>query len=141
MTTRLVFSYYDRISSQWKKGTWITTIRNPSRRGAAESLREEQLQDGANKWRRGLFPGHGEGMEEDHPPFDHNWRFTTSEKWDVIASGNWIQKAVWNRMVTVLERDQPHKTPVTFTWTTDLSTKPPSHRKVFSTRQIRSPFH
>ena len=79
-TTRLVFSYYDRISSQWKKGTWSRTIRNAARRGAAESLLEERLQHGANKWRR--FEGHGEG-----------------------------------------ERDQPHKTPVTSTWTADFLTR------------------
>ena len=68
-----------------------------------ESLLEERLQYGTNKWRRGLFEGHGEGMEEDHPQFEHNWRATAPEKWDAIASGNWIQKTVWNRMVTVLE--------------------------------------
>ena len=32
-TTRMVFSYYDRISGQWKKDTWIRTIRNAARRG------------------------------------------------------------------------------------------------------------
>ena len=42
-TTRLVFSYYDRNSSQWKKGTWSRTIQNASRRGVAESLLEEQF--------------------------------------------------------------------------------------------------
>ncbi len=26
--------------------------------------------------------------------------------WSKVVSGNWIQKAVWNRMVTTLERDQ-----------------------------------
>ena len=70
MTTRLVFSYSDRISSQWKKGTWSRTIRNTTRRGVAESLSEERLQHGANKLRRGLFEGNGEGMEEDHPQFE-----------------------------------------------------------------------
>ena len=79
-TTRLVFSYYDRISNQWKKGTWIRTIRNTARRGSVESLLEERLHHGSNKWRRGLFEGHGEGMEEDHPQFEHNWRFTAPEK-------------------------------------------------------------
>jgi ribonuclease HI len=71
-TTRLVFSYYDRTSNQWKRDTWSRTIRNTARRGAAESLLEERLQYGANKWRRGLFEGHGEGMEEDHPQSEHN---------------------------------------------------------------------
>ena len=40
-TMRLVFSYYDRNSSQWKKGTWSRTIRNAARRGMVESLLEE----------------------------------------------------------------------------------------------------
>jgi ribonuclease HI len=48
-TTRLVFSYYDRNSSQWKKGTWSRTIRDTTRRGTVESLLEERLQIGANK--------------------------------------------------------------------------------------------
>ena len=77
-----------------------------------ESLLEERLQYGANKWRRGLFEGHGEGMEEDHPQSEYNWRATAPDKWDTIASGNWIQKVSWNRMVRTLECDQPHKTPV-----------------------------
>ena len=54
-TTRLVFSYYDRTSNQWKRGTWSRTIRNVARRGVAESLIEERLQHGANKWRRGIY--------------------------------------------------------------------------------------
>ena len=54
-TTRLVFSYYDRISSQWKKDTWSRTIRNAARRGVTESLLEERLELGGNKWRKGLF--------------------------------------------------------------------------------------
>ena len=52
-TTRLVFSYYDRISNQWKRDTWSRTIRNTARRGAEESLLEERLYHGTNKWRRG----------------------------------------------------------------------------------------
>jgi len=54
-TTRVVYSYFDRRTRQWKKGTWTKTIRNAARRGAAESLMEERLQTGANKWRKGLF--------------------------------------------------------------------------------------
>ena len=50
-----------------------------------------------------MFEGYCEGMEEDHPQFEYNWRVTTPDKWDVIDSGNWLQKTVWNRMVTVLE--------------------------------------
>jgi hypothetical protein len=38
-----VFSYYDRISSQWKKDKWNRTIRNTARRGEVESLLEERL--------------------------------------------------------------------------------------------------
>ena len=48
-TTRLVFSYYDRNSFQWKKGTWNRTIRNTGRRGETESLLKERLQFGTNK--------------------------------------------------------------------------------------------
>ena len=42
---------------------------------------------------------------------------------DTISSEKWIQKAAWNRMVTTKERDQPHKTPVTSTWTADFLTR------------------
>jgi hypothetical protein len=52
-------------------------------------------------------------MEEDQTQDDRNWRPDTSDKWDMIATGKWIQKTVWNRMVTTMERDQSHKTPVT----------------------------
>jgi hypothetical protein len=68
-------------------------------------------------------------MEEDHPQSEYNWRTTAPDKWDVITSGNWIQKATWNRMVTTLERDQPHKTPVTSTWTADFLTREGEGRK------------
>ena len=51
----MVYSYFDRRTRQWKKGTWTKTIRNAARRGAAESLVEERLQTGANRWRKGLF--------------------------------------------------------------------------------------
>jgi hypothetical protein len=54
---------------------------------------------------------------------DQNWRPDASSKWDMIVSGEWIQKAVWNRWVTTRERDQPHKTPVTSTWTSDFLTR------------------
>ncbi len=68
-------------------------------------------------------------MEEDHPQSEYNWRATAPDKWDVIASGNWTQKSAWNRMVTTLERDQPHKTPVTSTCTTDFLTREGEVRK------------
>ncbi len=80
-----MFSYYDRNSRQWKRGGGI-----PVRRVDA----------GVNKWREGLFEGHDEGMDEDHIQLEQWWRSTESDKWDVIDSGNWIQKTVWNRMVT-----------------------------------------
>ncbi len=54
-TTRVVYSYYDRHLVQWKKGTWTKTILNTVRRGVSESLMEDRLQIGANKWRKGLF--------------------------------------------------------------------------------------
>ncbi len=69
-------------------------------------------------------------MEEDNPQSEYNWRTTAPDKWDAIASGNWLQKAVWNRMVTTLERDQPHKTPVPSTWTADFLTRKGGGRKV-----------
>ena len=46
-----------------------------------------------------------------------------SAKWDMIATGKWMQKAEWNRWVTTLERDQSHKTPITSTWTADFLTR------------------
>ena len=73
--------------------------------------------------REGLFEGHDEGMDEDHIQLEQRWRSTESDKWDVIDSGNWIQKTVWNRMVTVSDRDQLHKTPVTSRWTSDFLTR------------------
>ena len=58
-----------------------------------------------------------------------NWRSDTSAKWDMIESGKWMQKAVWNRWVTTMERDQPHKTPITSTWTEDFLTREGEGRK------------
>ncbi len=69
------------------------------------------------------------GQHMTFPQFEYNWRATAPDKWDVISSGNWTQKAVWNRMVTVLDRDQPHKTPVTSTWTSDFLTRDGEGRK------------
>jgi hypothetical protein len=42
-TTRLVYSYYDRGTHQWKKDTWSKTIRNAVRREVVESLMEDRL--------------------------------------------------------------------------------------------------
>ncbi len=53
----------------------------------------------------------------------------TSAKWDMITSGKWIQKTVWNRWVTTREREQPHKTPFTSTWTMDFLTREGEGRK------------
>jgi hypothetical protein len=89
-TTRVVYSYYDRNLGQWKKGTWTKTIRNAARRGTVESLLDERLHLGANKWRKGLFEGRSEDTDEDQSMVDQNWRPDTSAKWDMIASGKWI---------------------------------------------------
>ena len=62
-------------------------------------------------------------MEEDQTQSEQNWKPDTPDKGDKIASGQWIQKAVWNRMVTMMERDQTHKTQVTSTWTADYLTR------------------
>ena len=119
----MVYSYYDRKLGQWKKGTWTKTIRNTVRRGVVESLMEERLQTGANKWRKGPFEERSVDKDGDEQMQDQNWRSDAPGKWDIIASGNWIQKGTWNRWVTTLERDQPHRTPVTSTWTADFLTR------------------
>ena len=90
-TTRLVYSY-DRNSHQWEKGTLSKTIRNAARRGAAESLMEERLQLGANKWQKGLFEKRYEDMEEDQMESEQNCNPVSPDKWAKIASGQWIQK-------------------------------------------------
>jgi len=125
-TTRVVYPYYDRKLGQWKKGTWTKTIRNAARRGSAESLMEERLQTGANKWRKGLFEERSEDTDGVQQMQDQNWRSDAPAKWDMIASVKWppmIQKAAWNRWVPTLVRDQPHKTPITSTWTADFLTR------------------
>ena len=89
----------------------------------------------AAAWNKQMTEGsvrrRGEDMEEDHMKFEQNWRSeaTMSDKWDTISSGKWIHKTVWNRMVTVSERDQLHKTPVTSTWTSDFLTRKGEGRK------------
>ena len=44
---------------------------------------------------------------------------------DYIWTMDQPRETVWNRMVTLMKRDQPHKTPgpVTSTWTTDFMTR------------------
>jgi hypothetical protein len=71
-TTRVVYSYYDRHLVQWKKGTWTKTIRHAVRRGEVESLMEERLQIGANKWRKGLFEERSKDTDGDQQMQDQN---------------------------------------------------------------------
>ena len=89
---------------------------------------EERLQIGANKWRKGLFETRSK--DGDQQMQNHNWRADAPSKWDMIATGKWMQKAVWNRWVTESERDQPHKTPITSTWTADFLSREGEGRKV-----------
>ena len=65
-----------------------------------ESGTEERLKTGANKWRKGLFEERSEDMDGDQQMTDQNWRSDAPAKWDMISTGKWIQKAVWNRWVT-----------------------------------------
>ena len=53
----------------------------------------------------------------------------SSEKWETVASEQWMQKTTWNRMVTRTRREPPHTTPVTTTWTTDFLTREGEGRK------------
>ena len=84
---------------------------------------EERLQTGANKWWKGLFKERSEDTDGDQRMPNQNWRSDAPAKWDMIATGKWMQKAAWNRWVTTLEREQPHKTPITSTWTADFLTR------------------
>jgi hypothetical protein len=99
------------------------TIHNAARRGTVESIMEDRLQIGENKWRKGLFEERSENTDGDHQMQDQNWRSDAPVKWDMIVTGKWMQKETWNRWVTTLEWDQPHKTPITTTWTTDFLTR------------------
>jgi hypothetical protein len=90
---------------------------------------EERLQIGANKWRKGLFEEHSVDTDGDQQMQNHNWRSDALAKWDMIATGKWIQKSAWNRWVTKSERDQSHKTPITSTWTEDFLTREGEGRK------------
>jgi hypothetical protein len=58
---------------------------------------EELLQFGANKWSKGLFEEHSEDVDGDQQMVDQKWRPDTPIKWDMIVSGQWIQKSTWNR--------------------------------------------
>jgi hypothetical protein len=146
-TTWVVCSYYDRHLVQWKKGTWTKTIRNAARRGelfapifSRSSIRHSVtpllaelrmvFRLGQIKWRKGLFEERSKDTDGDQQMQDQNWRSDTSAKWDMITTGKWIQKAVWNRWVTTLERDQSHKTQITSTWTVDFLTREGEGHKV-----------
>jgi hypothetical protein len=85
--------------------------------------------DGANKWREGLFKERSADSDGEQQMSDQKWRSDASSKWDMIETGKWMQKTVWNRWVTTLERDQPHKTPITSTWTADFLTREGEGRK------------
>ena len=85
---------------------------------------EDRLQKGADKWRTELFKPRlelweGEQIEPVGP----------SEKWETVASGQWMQKAAWTRMVTRTMREQPHTTPVTTPWAADFLTREGEGRK------------
>jgi hypothetical protein len=67
---------------------------------------------------------------------DQNWRPDASAQWDMITSGKWIQKEEWNRWVTVREREQPRKTPVTSTWTEDFLTREGEGHKVVGESKV-----
>jgi hypothetical protein len=85
--TRLVCSYDDRTPHHWKKGTWSKTIRNAARRGAAESLMEDRIQEGANKCSQGystIDPNYAK---------ESRWNLSSREKWEKVASGQRMQTA------------------------------------------------
>ncbi len=90
---------------------------------------EERLQFGTNKWSKGLFEEHSEDVDGDQTIFDQRWRPDAPAKWDMIASGKWIQKVVLNRWGTTREQEEPNKTPVTSTWTEDFLTREGDGRK------------
>jgi len=71
----------------------------------------------------GLFEERNVDEDDDEHMHDQNWRSDAPVKWDLIASGNWIQNGTWNRRVTTLDRDLPHRTPVTTTWTVHFLTR------------------
>ena len=85
---------------------------------------EDRLQKAADKWRSELFRPRLELWEgEQIEPVG------STEKWEKVASGQWMQKATWNRMVTRTMREQSHTTPVTTTWTADFLTREGEGRK------------
>ncbi len=95
-TTRVVYPYYDRNLRQWKKGKWTKTVRNAARRRVTESLMEERLQIGANKWWKGLFEERSVEADGDsltkHQSHPHGLRTSLLERerdarWYVMLRG------------------------------------------------------
>jgi hypothetical protein len=92
---------------------WSKTIRNVTRRGSTESLMEDRLHLGTNKWRQGLFDNRPEVGGEDQKEPEQICQTLSPEKWEKISSGQWIQRARWKRMVTqTVTWEQSHTTPV-----------------------------
>ena len=117
-------------------GDWLRdkTISWKARRNSFRRMRvfshvRLACKNGANKWRKGLFEERSEDTDGDQQMQDQNWRSDASAKWDIVATGKWMQKTAWNRWMTTSERDQPHKTPITSTWTTDFLTREGEGRK------------
>jgi hypothetical protein len=81
-------------------------------------LMENRLQRGADKWRADLFNHRNELWEG-----EQTVSVGSPEKWETVASGQWMQRSAWNRMVTKPMREKPHTTPVTTTWTADFLTR------------------
>ena len=77
---------------------------------------EDSLQEGANKWRQGLLDNRPEVGGEHQKEPEQICQTLSPEKWEKIASGQWIQRARWKRMVTqTVTWEQSHTTPVTTT--------------------------
>lgn len=54
----------------------------------------------------------GDKMELKFGSGTHLYNITPPEKWEKVATGQWIQRAAWKIMVTRPAREQPHSTPV-----------------------------
>ena len=80
---------------------------------------------------RGFQIGVFRSIRVDHTDFS-KWLLKLNhspEKWETVASGQWIQKEVWNRLVTRTMWEQSHTTPVTTTWTFDFLSREGEGRK------------
>ena len=68
-------------------------------------MMEDRLQRGADKWGTELLKPRLELWEgEQIEPVG------STEKWETVAWGQWIQKESWNKMVTRTMREQTHYT-------------------------------